>query len=76
MQQAAFELTGMRSIFRDGQDFFKKETKLKAVDYFNDGLIAMEEFEDRGPTRLPSNMICPTVEADQVRDSLSKTYNL
>ena len=50
---------------RDGRDFLAKETKLEALNYFNDGLITLQAFpaaESRSMEKLlGKRSICPTL---------------
>jgi hypothetical protein len=59
--------TGEQCTFADGRDYLSKETKLKALNYFNDGLITLQAFpgiEYESPSiqkDLEKETICPTL---------------
>ncbi|CAG8973554.1 hypothetical protein HYALB_00008254 [Hymenoscyphus albidus] len=71
LQEHVFEKTGRRHIFRDGRDYLMQKKIIKAVDYFNDGIISLQAFKYH-PKLRPSNMICPTISNGESRASLSE----
>jgi hypothetical protein len=63
------QATGKQRTFVDGRDYLAKETKLRALNYFNDGLINLQEYpvaESRMTEKeLEKRSICPTLAKDK-----------